>query len=379
MAKPAQLLSLTSLRFFAALWVLLFHVIPLWWPEGEVRSPLLFQILRCGFISVPFFYALSGFVLFHQYSRTELAAGKGTGSFLRKRFARIAPVFYLSLLLGAPACFMMLSREMGMGAGLLKLAEFLAVNFLFLGAWWPRSLALNYPAWSISVEFFFYLVFPLCVLFANRLSGRVALMGTALCVVVPAALHGALYVKFPELLGWRGLQGSPSDLGPLQAIAESMQINPVAHWPEFFFGVLLARWWQSEREAGTRRGHGDYQLLGALALLCLVVAAGRWIPHLAMNSFLLLPASGLALWGGALRRGRFKKWLEAGPLVLLGEASFSLYILHVPIRDLVMAALNAMHRTPSLTAAALFVPALIALSVMSFLWFETPSRKLLRP
>jgi peptidoglycan/LPS O-acetylase OafA/YrhL len=105
MARNAQILPLTGIRFFLALWVALFHqtapsrtltdVIPHW------PGPL-FCFMRTGYVAVGVFFLLSGFVLSYSYPLRERWSAYRIVQFAIARFARIYPAYLLGLLLIAP-------------------------------------------------------------------------------------------------------------------------------------------------------------------------------------------------------------------------------------------------------------------------------------
>lgn len=146
--------SLTSLRFFAAVLVFFRHVQPFIEQAGVSWTK---PILLPGIVGVSFFFILSGFVL--MWSRR---AGVPTGQFYLRRFARVWPnhavtwafVVLVTLLAGG-----------GMNWG------FAGLNLGMLHAWSPDPAinnSVNSVSWSLSVEMFFYLSFPLLAPLIDR-------------------------------------------------------------------------------------------------------------------------------------------------------------------------------------------------------------------
>src|SRR5262249_1764184 len=147
-------------------------------PERFTRMPDFLQNwLETGYDAVTFFFVLSGFVLGYVYlgvgperPRLNLRA------FFAARFARLAPAYYLSLLVALPFCV----------ASYFFLEEADPRNFWLHGtlvlaslqAWWPpTALEWNPPAWSVSVEWFLYFSFPLVVWLARFIPTRVFAAG----------------------------------------------------------------------------------------------------------------------------------------------------------------------------------------------------------
>src|SRR3954469_3132944 len=163
--------ALTSLRFLAALHVLLFHVQAM----GAVFGPAWFRNLSSiGYVGVSFFFVLSGFILVYTYAGKQV----NTGDFWRARFARVYPAYAFALLISMPF-FLFAVRHfneiklpfMAFEAAHVKLTA--ALEILLLQAWVPpAALSWNPVGWSLSVEAFFYLLFPLLLLPYTRLSRK---------------------------------------------------------------------------------------------------------------------------------------------------------------------------------------------------------------
>ena len=85
MQDARDIRPLTSLRFFAAMWVVAFH----YWPNlSSVMPPLVAK----GYLGVELFFVLSGFILCHVYLDSVADGGFRYGSFLWARLARIYPL-----------------------------------------------------------------------------------------------------------------------------------------------------------------------------------------------------------------------------------------------------------------------------------------------
>ena len=151
MRKPARLKALTGLRCFAAINIVFFHFSnPQWFGW-------LAPVVNAGYASVSYFILLSGFVLGYNYNARARAGELDTVRFYKARFTRLYPIYLLSLLLawrvvpleyGAPHPRHVLdrawcSRRCCCRAGFRRIATFL-----------------NTPAWTMSAESFYYVLFP---------------------------------------------------------------------------------------------------------------------------------------------------------------------------------------------------------------------------
>ena len=137
--RRRELPALTGVRFLAAWYVVLFHALP----GLAHRYPLpklLGTFLSNGYLAVGLFFLLSGFILAYTYEG-QIDGASGRTRFWEARFARIYPVYLLSLVLSYT-----LATSLPFGTRLAVLGMVQAWNPLnpdMAGAW-------NYPAWTLS-------------------------------------------------------------------------------------------------------------------------------------------------------------------------------------------------------------------------------------
>src|ERR1700761_5502055 len=168
-ALRPQLKVLTSLRFFAAALVVLFHV----QVSGTlVAGPWWYRnFAGIGFIGVNCFFVLSGFILVYTYAGKPISARR----FWQARFARVYPAYLFSLLVTAPLFFYVM-RVLHLPLFAWSERHLTAAMLLTVGllqAWVPQAaLTWNPVCWSLSAEAFFYLVFPGLLLWGARLNTR---------------------------------------------------------------------------------------------------------------------------------------------------------------------------------------------------------------
>jgi len=165
-----QLDSLTGLRIFAAVWVMLHHFRDVT-PTETWKFPLVDRFILHGLYGVDLFFVLSGFILSHVYFEqfnTRISRANFR-SFISFRFARLYPVHIVTfltmvaLLLGE----MFLTGASSAASERYSIPVFIS-NLTMTQAWWGVITSPNVPAWSISAEWFAYLLFPiLCVIIAR--------------------------------------------------------------------------------------------------------------------------------------------------------------------------------------------------------------------
>ena len=144
--------ALTGIRFFAAFYVVLFHSLP--WLDAHYHLATQVRIfLSNGYLSVCLFFILSGFILSYTYEGHS-SGGVNRAKFWESRFARIYPVYFLSLLVALPFSWHELSFSSG-AAVLLMVQAWNPLQPQITGVW-------NYRAWFLSVEAFFIFASRLC-------------------------------------------------------------------------------------------------------------------------------------------------------------------------------------------------------------------------
>jgi peptidoglycan/LPS O-acetylase OafA/YrhL len=291
--------SLSGLRFILALWIAVFHFGAMYDPDGLGSWPL----MLAGAARVDIFFVLSGFVLTHIYwARTD--AKFDFAGFLQARFARLVPLHLFALaILGL----------MVLGANLIgaqgetqkfTLQGFLANVFLLQSWGIDGSGTWNFPAWAISAEFAGYLLFPLFLILATCF--RRAPMLFLVCSL------GVLIIidySFRTWLG-RSLATSTFELGSIRGSAV-MLVGVAGR-------VVFERARMSAPVALACALSGAIVALTAavMAISVAVVAFGGVLIVIGLAAY---DASGA------------KSHLNTPEMVRLGQWSYGMFILHVPV------------------------------------------------
>ena len=160
--------ALTGLRAVAALWVVLFH----YRDDVLALAPGLAPFdtfMRAGYLGVDLFFPLSGFVLAYTYAdRMRSLSWSATRDFVRNRFARVWPVHVLTLNIDLAIAAVIGTLGVGAG-GHRRTAEAYVENVAMVHTWFNDRPSFNSPAWSISSEWFAYLLAPLLFVLVARL------------------------------------------------------------------------------------------------------------------------------------------------------------------------------------------------------------------
>jgi peptidoglycan/LPS O-acetylase OafA/YrhL len=361
-ARP-KLKALTTVRFLAALHVVLFHmrvtgILPggPWWYQN---------FASIGYIGVNLFFVLSGFILVYTYAGTTVSPRR----FWQARFARIYPAYALSLALSAPFFFFAVRHlDIPFLAWTKQhLAAACVLTLTLLQSWFPQAaLTWNAVCWSLSVEAFFYLMFPILLWWSGKMNTRKLSFAIAGWSLLSLLVSVGYILLHPD--GIDKINSGETTL----LWKNILSFNPVARLPEFLVGVFAGRLFLSARN--NRKLGTPLIVLGVLVVVALVLITDR-IPRPLISAGFLSPAFTAIIYGLALRPN-WTTFLENRVLVLLGDASYSLYLLHSVVIQPVY------ERMVSLPWALRVVAALLAASaasVLSFYLVEEPCRKLLRP
>ena len=363
-AHPAvqHLEALTSLRFFAAAYFLLYHYTSI--PGSIFES----QFVRLGYTGVSFFFVLSGFILAHNYKQVDFGTAGARSRYALARFSRIYPVYMLSLLAGLPFLLFSLSK-MTPGATATLATSSLLVAPLGVQAWLPgAACSLNCPSWSISVEAFFYLMLPFLLAPIIRTPLR-WLLATLSCWLAVTAVY---------VWTWATLSSEGSILlpqpGPTQEIAAQwIKYVPPGRLPEFCLGIVLCALWKRQPPCF----NSGLMLCAFLISATMLLTQTQNIPDIALHNGLSAVAWAPLILGAANMHGGV---LSLPICQFLGRISYSLYLLHFPIFSAVLAfdnrvlgrTLTAQHPTLLIVLTAALA---IFCSAVVFVWVEEPMRR----
>ena len=308
--QTQELQSLTPLRGIAAIWVICFHYGVVYFGFHPEQFSCIFNK---GYLAVDMFFMLSGFVLSHVYWKTfasapfasDQAQGRDYWRFISARIARLYPLhlFNLSLFLIAALGFgiygyISSGRFEAIPLHGARSLTALVANVLMLQGLNAKELAWNYPAWSISIEFLAYFLFPLALPLIALANGRKRLIFASVafsCLCLFACLgHG-------DFNQWNG------------------PITLLRCLPEFIIGALLyAGFRDSVWPNWLRRDDAIAAVLcGMLVLL-----------HVGAADLIIVAGFPLLILSAVMNAGRIAPIVNSAPLVWLGNVSYSLYLAH---------------------------------------------------
>ena len=343
----ARLYALDGLRGLAAFWVLAGHSLNLsgaWLPI--IGRPLL---------AVDLFMMLSGALMVYQSDirarREPMTEVRNWLRFWVRRFFRIAPLFYVILLvvlvlgpeIGAARAAIAESRGIGFEPERYLDRSFtnIALHVTFLFGFFPEyAVRTAIPDWSIGLEMQFYLFFPLILLLLARIG---LVLGSVLLIIATglfAAAYPGFLASFPEpaFLGLKlqlflagmlimraRIDQNPRLLLPAIILAV-IPIGSLPHWSEYVVRVLLA--------------------------LVLIVALSDKSPRPSLRAANAMMERTL---GG--RTGRF-----------LGDISYGVYLIHLPVLIVILSLLLGLPPFPR--AIAGFALAVLPVALLAWLGFR---------
>ena len=352
MASRREIRSLTGLRGVAALTVVLYHFSHQWSP-GTPRT-----IMGPGYLAVDLFFILSGFLMTMTYG--GWFAGPFSWpqykEFLWRRFARIYPVYFLAVI-----AEQILSRTHVDGR-FLHISSLVSNLFLLqstgIAIIAPRlGETLIGASWSLSTEIVAYLLFPAMILILGRKESPKR------ALVVAAVGLGAL-----AAVALLGAHGSSASLDHNRAASFSPLIRTLG---DYALGMSLWRFTHFLRDRRQPKFLGP-----ALAVALLVL----WQEP--STDLAVVPV--LALIVGIIYRSTDRlACLLASPFAhLLGESSYSLYLIHDPslsLRQPIQVVLSVAHVPHAFVFSYLLLIVIdVALAYAIFRLVETPAQRYLQ-
>jgi peptidoglycan/LPS O-acetylase OafA/YrhL len=357
LVKPARkppLPALTGIRTLLAFNIVLFHFTP---PHlGPIRP-----FVEHGFVFVNVFFLISGFILSYNYF--DRGANLVKRDFWMARFSRLYPVYLLVLVISIP----MLALEWQARSHTEFWQGVTLTPFLLQG--WSPSLATfwNTVAWTLSCEMAFYALFPWLIRLPwPRRPSRLILTILVLWVIdlTPALLY--LWLN-PD-----HLPGAVVDRYTSTTFVRFLKYTPLPYAPTFLCGIALSRLQLTTELSERQRMTVAAAALAALGLFFYL--ASEKVPYLVMHGGLLLPLFA-ALVFGLSGRHAISSIFSWGPLLLVGESSYCLYLLHFNVFVLI----HQYHLPERLHVTALdpwiSYAALVGLSILIYRGFENPVRR----
>lgn len=354
--------ALSSLRFFAAVLVVLAHFRYTFWPADifgtfDDFSPI-----------VSFFFMLSGFTMFYSHSNCH------PPSFLLKRISRIWPIHALVLLL----TFLLLPRIVEQNMQFSYSGWILTANLLLLQSWIPVQdyfFSFNTPTWYLSTQMAMYLAFPW--LAQNFHKNWPYKLFFCLFLVLVCLGSASLFKLFSvHTISGQGI----------------LYVSPICRLLEFVIGMIggmlctfvapkyqLNRFWGSVIEVVAL-----LLVITAMAMAQPISASLNQIPYFGnligfycgFAGVTLIPFF-LLMLVFAMEQGSISRLLCLSPFKILGKLSFGIYMVHILLLQyyLYPIALKPHIPIPSNTRIFIYWGILLLIAFLSERFFEKPLAK----
>lgn len=304
--------ALTFWRFFAAVIVIFFHYgqetdLAAWGRPFLVAGPPMLS----------FFFVLSGYVMVVAHFNKQ---NETLRSYYVSRIARVYPVYLFALLFMASLSF---------GYGINDLWSLL-LSALLVQSWVsPYPVAMNSPGWSLSVEAFFYLSFPLAIYLVKRFQ-----LGTARLFLIAAAVYLLTQFIHQPLFHSEHYKPWPSLSHDL------IFYLPLSHYCSFLLGIAGGVFYVRNKSLFALSGFASTcAVVAPLALAYYLLDNPQFLPSL--FGFPLFYGASFYAWlfllvvlGLACGDNPVTRLLSTRPLVYLGGTSYSVYILQKPVHVL---------------------------------------------
>lgn len=347
--------TLTFFRFLAAIIVVIYH-----FGQNTELANFSEPFITSGPQMVSFFFTLSGFVMMvSHYNKTN----QTLKNYYVARVARIVPLYIFALMIMVYFTY---------GEGNNNIIALL-LSITLMQSWFsPYPLSLNHLGWSVSVEAFFYLSFPLILYIIRRYqikSIKLVFFSLVFYVLTQAILSTLMIAKF-----YNGFPSASHDL---------IYYFPLSHYCSFLLGVTGGYIYVKNAKCFMRPG---------IFPLIILMSALYVTYFLLQNPTILRDLSGVPLAYGssfysllfivlilcvAYSNNFITRILSLPILVLLGESSYALYLLQKPVAIAYTKYLSGYFNLSKSHHFYVFLPILIVIAILTFYLIEKPGKKMI--
>ena len=350
--KP-PLPALTGIRTLLAIFIILFHFTP-------PHLGFLYPIINNGYVFVGVFFLISGYVLTYNYADRAKTLVKR--EFWLARFSRLYPVYLLVLLIS----FRMVQDEWHARSH-FEFWQGMIMTPLVLQGWSPSVATFwNTVAWTLSSEVVLYAAFPWLIRLPwPKKPARLILLLIALWIVglIPHSLY--LLLNPDHIVG-------PVDRYSSTQLIRFLKYTPLPYVCTFLIGVTLGKLQHALTITSRQRLVLSFVSLTLVGVFFYTLVLRT--PYLLMHGGLMTPVFAALMLGlsGPHAISAVFSWR---PLLLIGESSYCLYLLHFNVFQLVHT-----YHVPERLHLLAFDPwlsygILILLALATFHFVETPARR----
>jgi peptidoglycan/LPS O-acetylase OafA/YrhL len=407
-AEPAgrrpDVAALTGLRFLAAFSVLLAHGVAATLTNDEPPEGAVLWLMQASGFGMTLFFVLSGFVIHYNYANLVTDGRlRGIAAFFWARFARLYPLFLLMMLVYVLVSQRNVAYWTGHPEKIDAIFQALPYFLLSIQSWIYKVIDGGWlidairggspPTWSISTEWFFYFAYPFIAWLILRARAPVViLLVVGIWCVVWISFATGLYDRTPQIDAWAVDQFGP--VAGMQNQADSfvrwlLYVSPYLRIGEFVLGAMTAQLYIAlQRRDVTRRENTlGGAVFWAAALSVLLVSYLEYSPDVPMTifrkmnmNFALAPSVALLVFCAARYRSAASRLLTSRPAIALGEASYSIYLVHsIVLISAVKLTGTVVHGTAyNVVKLIVLMAIVVAISLLLYAYYEAPARSWLR-
>jgi hypothetical protein len=403
-ARRPDVPALTGLRFLAAFSVLLAHGLSATLTNDEPPNGAVLWLMEASGFGMTLFFVLSGFVIHYNYAGLVTDGRlRGVAAFFWARFARLYPLFLLMMFVYVLVSQRHVAYWTGRPEEINAIFQALPYFLLSIQSWIYKVIdggALidairggSPPTWSISTEWFFYLAYPLIawLILRARAPAMILLVVGIWCVLWTAFSTG-LYDRSPQIDAW-----AVGHFGPIAGVQNHedsfvrwlLYVSPYLRIGEFVLGAMTAQLYIVLQRRDVTRGENTLggAMFWAAVLSVLLVTYLEYSPDVPTTifrkmstNFALAPSVALLVFCAARYRGAASRLLTSRPAIALGEASYSIYLVHsIVLISAVKLTGSAVHGTAyNVLKLIVLMAIVVAISLLLYAYYEAPARQWLR-
>jgi peptidoglycan/LPS O-acetylase OafA/YrhL len=396
--------ALTGLRFLAAFSVLLAHGLSATVANNEPPTGVVLWLMQASGFGMTLFFVLSGFVIHYNYAGLVTDGRlRGIAAFFWARFARLYPLFLLMMLVYVLVSQRHVAYWTGRPEEINAIFQALPYFLLSIQSWIYKLIdggslidairGGSPPTWSISTEWFFYFAYPFIAwLILRARAPAVILLVAALWCALWTVFSTGLYDHSPQIDAW-----AVGRFGPIAGVQNHedsfvrwlLYVSPYLRIGEFVLGAMTAQLYIAlQTRDVTRRGNTlGGAMFWAAALSVLLVTYLEYSPDVPMTifrkmnmNFALAPSAALLVFCAARYQSAASRLLTSRPAVALGEASYSIYLVHSIVLISAVKLTGGVVHGVAYNVVKLFVllAIVVAISLLLYTFYEAPARKWLR-
>lgn len=343
--------TLDSFRGLFAFVVAVYH----YKSAGPIGS---LPLIQKGPHFVDFFFVLSGFIIYHNYS--DLTKGAAQANFIKNRLLRLYPLHFFMLIV---FLLMECTKFILYNYGIFKSPVFeknnvtsFVVNVLFLQSFNITPLSWNYPSWSISAEIVVYVVFCFSIVYIKKFN---------------STYRSMMFLGISIL-----------SITAIRLIFNSFNIELTDNYSMlrcmfgFFIGCFTYELYCGLQNYS--KSTAQFTFLEILTLSASVCAT-MYLPE-SLN-FTLPAFYAITILCFAFEKGAMSQWLTNKLLLSLGTLSYSIYMTHAAVAvvfEIILKVLKKDSATFLTLSLGIYVVAVYVMSMFTYEYIEVRLRRWLK-